>query len=377
MDRRQKNNKQEGGEEMNRSIRKIMTIFGMWVILIHLASAELFWSNEKSWIIPERKLPVPSSASKELQALLTRLPQPNAEKALKHTPKGKAEWLEIAEAQKEMGAEYTMDYAKERSVTVKTEKIGGVTCYRLRPAKIAPEHRRHLFIYIHGGAYVFGSGRGGLSEAITIADRIGIPVLSIDYRTAPRDPFPAALEDVVTVYKTLLKTYPPGSIALGGTSSGGGLTLAAVHKFKALGLPLPAALYAGTPWSDLTRTGDSYYINEGIDHKLVTYGGTLKATAELYANGVDLKNPLLSPVYGDFSRFPPTFLVTGTRDLFLSNTLRVHRKLRENNIVADLNVFEGFSHVEYLVLPDSPEAREMYRELGLFLSTHLSSSVGR
>ncbi len=362
---------------MNRSIRKIMTIFGMWVILIHLASAELFWSNEKSWIIPERKLPVPSSASKELQALLTRLPQPNAEKALKHTPKGKAEWLEIAEAQKEMGAEYTMDYAKERSVTVKTEKIGGVTCYRLTPAKIAPEHRRHLFIYIHGGAYVFGSGRGGLSEAITIADRIGIPVLSIDYRTAPRDPFPAALEDVVTVYKTLLKTYSPHSIALGGTSSGGGLTLAAVHKFKALGLPLPAALYAGTPWSDLTRTGDSYYINEGIDHKLVTYGGTLKATAELYANGVDLKNPLLSPVYGNFDGFPPTFLVTGTRDLFLSNTLRVHRKLREKNIVADLNVFEGFSHVEYLVLPDSPEAREMYRELGLFLSAHLSSSVGR
>jgi len=368
----------EGGrKEMKRGIEKIMTIFGLWVILTHFVSAEIFWSHEKAWVIPERKLPIPSAASEELQHILTRLPQPDVEKALKYTPKNKAAWLEIAEAQKEMGAEYTMAYAKERSVEVDTKKIGGVTTYRLTPAKIAPEHRKHLFVYIHGGAYVFGSGRGGLSEAITIADRIGIPVLSIDYRTAPRDPFPAALDDVTTVYKELLKSYPASSIALGGTSSGGGLVLAAVHKFKALGLSLPGALYAGTPWSDLTKTGDSYFINEGIDHKLITYGGTLKATAELYANGADLKNPLLSPVYGDFSGFPPTYLVTGTRDLFLSNTLRVHRKLREKDSIADLNVYEGFSHVEYLVAPDSPEAREMYRELGLFLSKHLSTPGGQ
>jgi acetyl esterase/lipase len=331
------------------------------------------WKNEKVWLIPERTLPVPSAASGELQRLLGRISQPNVEKALKYTPHKKEEWLEIAQNQREMSEPYTLDYAKHSGVTIEARTIAGVTCYQLTPPRTDPRHTKHLFVYIHGGAYVFGGGKGGLSEAITIAKRVEIPVLSIDYRTAPTHPFPAALEDVVSVYQELLKSHPAQTIALGGTSSGGGLTLAVVHRLKKLGLPLPAALYAGTPWSDLSKTGDSYFINEGIDHKLITYGGTLKATAELYANGKNLKDPLLSPVYGDFSDFPPTYLVTGTRDLFLSNTLRVHRKLREKDRVADLNVYEGFSHVEYLVLPDSPEAKEMYRELDLFLLRHLAA----
>ena len=357
---------------MSPIVKSILSIVGLSIVLSSHMAAESFWQKEKVWTIPERKLPIPSAASIQLQEILAELPQPNVEKAIKYIPKNRDEWAELAESQKEMGTEYVDLYAKKESVAIETKHFGKVAAYMITPARIAPEHQKHLFVFIHGGAYVFGSGRGGLSEAIMIASRIHIPVLSIDYRTAPKDPFPAALDDVVTVYKQLLRSYPASSIALGGTSSGGGLVLASIHKFRALGLPLPAALYAGTPWSDLTKTGDSYYINEGIDHKLVTYGGTLKATAELYANGADMKDPLLSPVYGNFTGFPPTYLVTGTRDLFLSNTIRVHRKLREKGVEADLNVYEGFSHVEYLVARNSPEAKEMYRELGIFLGKHLS-----
>ena len=355
-------------------VKNTLRIAGVLALLSSQIYAESFWHKERVWTIAERKIPIPAAASIQLQEILLELPQPDVEKAVKYIPKNKEAWAELAESQKEMGVEYVDLYAKKESVSIETQHFGNVTAYRVTPAQIAPEHTKHLFIFIHGGAYVFGAGKSGLSEAIMIASRIQIPVLSIDYRTAPKDPFPAALDDVVTVYRQLLRSYPATSLALGGTSSGGGLVLASIHKFKALGLPLPAALYAGTPWSDLTKTGDSYYINEGIDHKLVTYGGTLKATAELYANGADLKDPLLSPVYGDFGDFPPTYLVTGTRDLFLSNTIRVHRKLREKGIDADLNVYEGFSHVEYLVARNSPEAREMYKELGIFLGKHLSVS---
>ena len=160
-------------------------------------------------------------------------------------------------------------------------------------------------------------------------------------------------------------------MALGGTSAGGGLALATTQKLRALGLDLPGALWAGTPWADLTKTGDSQFTNEGIDRLLVTYDGILEQAAKLYAGGQDLKTPLISPVYGSFEDFPPTYLVTGTRDLFLSDTVRVHRKLRAAGVVADLNVYEALSHGGYALGARSPEAQQAYGELGAFLMSHL------
>ena len=353
----------------NTILRRVLALL---VCSLTLLTADRAPAAKSGWIVPARYLPVPTDISPQLYEILSELRRPNVERAKSDYPKTKAEWKELVGSQRGNMAGYMHYYAKEMSVKISKEKIAGVPVYRITPDTITPEHRKHLFLYIHGGAYVFGSGEAGLPEAIMIAHRIGIPVLSVDYRTAPKDPYPAAIEDMVAVYRSLLKTQPADSIALGGTSSGGGLALAAIHKYKRLGLPLPGALYAGTPWSDLSKTGDSYTINEGIDHKLIAYDGFIEAAAKLYANGSNLKDPLLSPVYGSFKNFPPTYLVTGTRDLFLSNTIRVHRKLREVGVEADLNVYEGFSHVEYLVAKDSPEAKEIYRELGIFLRRHLS-----
>jgi len=168
-----------------------------------------------------------------------------------------------------------------------------------------------------------------------------------------------------------LQSYAPKAIAIGGTSTGGGLSLAAVHRMKQLNLPLPGAVYAGTPWSDMTKTSDTLYTNEGIDRVLVTYDGLLKGAAEIYAAGTDMKDPLISPVYGDFTGFPPTVLITGTRDLFLSDTVRVHRKMRNTGVVADLHVFEGMSHAEYLIELGSAESTETFAEVSRFFKMHL------
>ena len=116
---------------------------------------------------------------------------------------------------------------------------------------------------------------------------------------------------------------------------------------------------------------DSYYTNEGIDRLLVSYDGMLASAARLYAGAHDLTDPLISPIYGDFTSFPSTFLVTGTRDLFLSNTVRAHTKLRAAGVTADLLVFEGVSHGDYAFEATSPESSLAYSELDTFLLQHL------
>jgi len=187
----------------------------------------------------------------------------------------------------------------------------------------------------------------------------------------PDFPYPAAMDDAMAVWKEVVKTTNPKNIGIFGTSTGGGMTLAMVLRAKKEGLPLPAATAPGTPWSDLTKTGDTYFTNEQVDNVLVSNDGWLGDAAKLYANGHDLKDPMLSPVYGDYQGFPPSILTSGTRDLFLSNTVRVHRKMRAAGVEAALHVFEGQSHAQYAADPSAPETKEYFDEVTKFFGRHL------
>ncbi|MCH7584834.1 MAG: alpha/beta hydrolase [Acidobacteria bacterium] len=323
------------------------------------------------WATGPYHLPVPAGASDVLADSIRNTPAPDIDANRQLIPRSEAEWLALVkEADKEKRA-IARQLADQFSVTVKEEQIGGVGTHRVTPPEIDPRHQDHLFVYIHGGAYVLNAGEAGLGEAIVIAAGSKMPVLSIDYRMPPQHPFPAGLDDVIAVWEHLLTIHPADSTAMGGSSAGSGLILAVVHKLIGAGHPTPGALYAGTPWTDLTKTGDSYYTNEGVDRMLVTYDGILASAARLYAGSHDLTEPLISPIYGDFTGFPPTFLVTGTRDLFLSNTIRVHTKLRAAGVTADLLVFEGVSHGEYGFEATSPETLLTYSELDKFLLQHL------
>lgn len=353
--------------------KKVMII--CITLFISIAEAKVDLSSRANdsviWTVPEKKLPLPSCASQEIQNTLSSIIPPDIERSGQPIVKTKQEWKDWISYGKLSGEHGTQELAKNYNVSIVNKMVGGVNTYYLTPKSLEVKDTKQLFVYLHGGGYVFGGGMSALTEAILIAKRSQIPVLAVDFRMAPDHPYPTAIEDVVQVYKSLITSNAPKSIAMGGSSSGGGLTLATVQKLKSLNLPLPGALFVGTPWADLTKTGDSFYVNEGIDRKLPTYNGFLVAAANLYANGRDLKDPGLSPVYGDFSGFPPTMLVTGTRDLFLSLTVRVHRKLRSAGVIADLNVYEGLSHVEYFVVKDAPESIETYSELKKFLKQYL------
>ncbi|MGX1102841.1 MULTISPECIES: alpha/beta hydrolase [Bradyrhizobium] len=286
-------------------------------------------------------------------------------------PKTPAEWKELIDRRAKLLIAGVPALKAKLGVKVEETRLAGVHCYIVTPNKIALENRRRLLIHVHGGGYVFGPGEAALPEAIMMAGFGGFKVLSVDYRMPPDFPYPAAMDDAMAVWKEVLKSHEHRRLAIFGTSTGGAMTLAMVLRAKDEKLPLPAAIAPGTPWSDIDKIGDSYVSNEWVDNVLVTWDGWLGRAARLYANGTSLKNPYISPIYGDFKGFPPTILTSGTRDLFLSNTVRTHRKLRRAGVIADLNVYEGQSHAQYQFNVDAPETKEAFTDIARFFDRYL------
>ncbi len=317
---------------------------------------------------PAQVLPVPTadvSPATQAQIAIAYPPHFNA------NPKTAAEWKELVEFRAAPVRAAMPALAEKFGVTYAKSKIAGVTVFTVTPKTIPPQNRNRLLLHVHGGAYVFSPGEAALPEAIVMAGFGGFTVVSVDYRMPPDFPYPAAMDDAVAVWKELVKTHDARNMAVFGTSTGGAMTLSLVLRARDEKLPLPAAIAPGTPWSDIGKIGDTYETNEWIDNILVTWDGFLGRAALLYANGRDLKDPQLSPIYGDYKGFPPTILTSGTRDLFLSNTVRTHRKLRRAGVIADLNVYEGQSHGGYMRDVDAPETREAFGEIAAFFDRHL------
>jgi epsilon-lactone hydrolase len=325
------------------------------------------WALEGARQIPAREIAVPETTSPQLQALIAAPFSP----IWNTHPKSAQEWKALVQTLAEQTLKGLPALREKMTVTFEPGVIAGVKVFTVMPSEVSAVNRNRLLLHVHGGGYVLGPGEAGLPEAILMAAHGHIKVISVDYRMPPDFPYPAAMDDAMAVYKEVLKTTDAKHIGIFGTSTGGGMTLAMVLRAKAEGQPIPAAIAPGTPWSDMTKTGDSYFTNDMIDNVLVSNDGWLGEAAKVYANGHDLKDPMLSPVYGDLRGFPPTILTTGTRDLFLSNTVRVHQKLREAGVVADLIVFEGMSHAQYLRDPDAPESEEHFTQVTAFFERFL------
>jgi monoterpene epsilon-lactone hydrolase len=354
---------------MNTGMAKTLAlVFALVLMTVISTESE---AQKGAWKIGPRTLPVPVDVSDVMRESLLKTPAPDVEAAKKLAPQTRKQWEEWISERDAKTAVGARALAKALSVAVEHRRIGGVNVHRATPAEIDPQHKNNLFVYLHGGAYILNSGEAGTTEAVLIAARVKMPVLSVDYRMPPEHPAPGAINDVVTVWKHLLKDRPSASLALGGTSAGGGLTIASVHRFKELNLDLPGALYLGTPGADVDKIGDSRYINEGIDRILVTWDGLVYEGLSMYAGDYDHKHHYISPVYGSFDGFPPSYLISGTRDLLLSDTVRVHRKLRAAGVDADLHIYEGQSHGDYLFVSNSPESYEHYAELNAFLLKNL------
>ncbi|GAA3751832.1 alpha/beta hydrolase [Terriglobus aquaticus] len=317
--------------------------------------------------VPAKTLPVPTDVSPEMQKLIAAPLRQDWDAKWKTGE----DWRRVADAAAAKSILALPAMRERLHVSVKPDIIDGVRVFIVTPDVIPPEHRDKLLVHVHGGCYVLSPGEAGTSEAILMAGLGHFKVISVDYRMPPEAYFPGALDDAMTVYKAAIKTTAPNDLGVLGTSAGGALVLEMMLRAKAAGLPIPGAISSGTPMSDVTKTGDSFYTNEMVDNVLVSRDGFCDAATKVYANGHDLKDPLLSPVYGDMHGFPPTILTTGTRDLLLSNTVRVHRKLRQSGVEAELEVFEGQSHADYGRDDRIPETREAFGEITAFFDKHL------
>ncbi|MBL8895271.1 MAG: alpha/beta hydrolase fold domain-containing protein, partial [Rhizobiales bacterium] len=251
--------------------------------------------------VPARLLPVPTTVSEQLAKFIAAPPNPTAHE----DPKTAAQWQTLIAAYDADGDKGARALWTALKLTVTPMMIAGVKCYRLVPQDVPPENEARTFVHVHGGAYVFFGGDAATGEAAMIAQATRTPVISVDYRMPPDHPYPAALDDALAVWREVVKGRDPAKSALFGSSAGGGLAMATVLKLKQAREPLPGVLFLGTPWADLTKTGDTYFANDEVDNALVSYEGVLEAAAKLYAAGRDLKDPLLSPLYGDLTGFPP------------------------------------------------------------------------
>lgn len=229
-------------------------------------------------------------------------------------------------------------YEVSEGVTVTPDTIAGIEILTIVPPVISTDY---YVIYIHGGGYVTGDPVSETSYPTEFMKLLKAKGISIRYRLAPENPFPAALEDVINVYKEVLKTIDPTKIILIGCSAGGGLTVTTCLRIKELNLPQPRAIVLLSPWIDLQATLPSYKQNAAID-ALLDYD-SISDTAYLYAKD-HLDHPLLNPLTADLTGFPETFAQVGTHEMLLDDSVYLTKRLTQFGVKNKLDICEGGFH---------------------------------
>jgi epsilon-lactone hydrolase len=298
-----------------------------------------------------RIVPMPKTISPEAQKWLASLSEQ------KSGPEPLAQRRAHTDAWRKFGSAEALKYYP---VKIEETTMAGVRTDIITPLQMPEANRGRVLINLHGGG--FNSDSGSLIEGDPIANLAKTKVVSVYYRLAPENPFPAAVDDVVAVYKELLKSYKPQSIGIFGTSAGAILTAEVAVKLKQLGMPLPAALGIFSGLADFSRAGDSWQL-----FTLNGLPGELQPTYENhphdheYAGNTDPRDPVLSPLFADLHGMPPSLLVTSTRDILLSSTTIFHRALLQAGDDSQLVVFEALPHAfwYHFQLPETKEALEL------------------
>jgi len=244
-------------------------------------------------------------------------------------------------------------------------EVAGVPCKQVTPQHWSGSSGRCIQ-YAYGGGYISGSCHEDLIIAAPLAQLSESRIVMVDYRLSPEHPYPAPQHDMHRVYPELLEQYGAARLVVSGESAGGNQALGLLQHVRDQGLALPRCAALLSPWCDLNNQGDSHVFNDGRDPTLST--ASTDIAAGWHANGQALDDPGISPLFGNMHELPACIITTGSRDLLLSQCLRLARKLRAAGVSCDLRVHEGMWHVfEFYPIP---EAGQSIREVAEFIKAH-------
>ncbi|MCI9870434.1 alpha/beta hydrolase [Arthrobacter humicola] len=248
-------------------------------------------------------------------------------------------------------------------VTIEEVDMGGIPGIVVTPETV--EDNRALF-YIHGGAYIVGSPAGYHGLAGNFAVRLNARVFLPHYRLAPEHPFPTPINDTVDAYRWLLEQgQDPKRLMVAGDSAGGAMTVTVMIKARNLGLPLPAAGVALSPWANLEHTGASMTNREGLDP--LNSKAVLDLLARSFLGGALPNDPDASPVFADVRGLPPILVTIGENELMLSDAVRLAGHLAENRVRVSLDVWPEMFHVWHMHQDRLPEGRKALDDAARFL----------
>ena len=233
---------------------------------------------------------------------------------------------------------------------------------------------KQLMLFLHGGGYVACTLRTHRPYGCFFAG-CGFHVFSADYRLAPEHPFPAGLDDAVAAYRGLRALYPDSSIVVAGDSAGGGLALAMMLRLRDEGDVLPSAAALFSPFTDLTATGGSRISNN--ENCAMFYAKGLAMVADYYvpgAHSLALRNPLVSPVFGEYRDFPPLLIHVGEDETLLDDSVLLAEKARNAGVPVTLKIWPLVTHDWQLLYKMVPEGRQSLEESAVFLKQHASEA---
>jgi len=235
------------------------------------------------------------------------------------------------------------------------------------------ENPSGTLLYLHGGGYFTCSAKTHRAITASFA-RQGFRVYAPNYRLAPENPFPAAVDDAVAVYRELLDAgHAPQQIVVSGESAGGGLTLSLLLTLRAKGIPLPAAIALFSPLTDLAATGESIVKNS--DRCAMFDGAMIAPTGKLYLGNADPHDPIASPLYADLRGLPPLLIHVGADEVLLDDSTRLAERAKAAGVPVELKIWPVVPHAWQLAPDKIPEARASLRESADFLRSHLAKDV--
>lgn len=230
----------------------------------------------------------------------------------------------------------------EKGVEYVPENVGEMSCEWVRVKR--PRRKDRVILYCHGGGYSTGSAVYARTITSRLAEGTSMDVFCFNYRLAPEHPWPAALEDGLKAWDRLMFLgYGAKNVIVAGDSAGGNLALCLTLKLKEEGRILPGGLVLLSPWTDLTASGKSYQSREAVDP--ILNREYLERMTDNYAAGQDLKNPYISPLFGDPAGFPPVYIQVGDNEMLLSDSTSLYKKLRKAGVSAGIDVYKGMWHV--------------------------------